>query len=148
MLVASLDDSYGYEKDEQSTTVSIMEIPSGTSALDTLDDVILLPNMAAPVTPTVIASNHNLLHNVYAMCELPKPCAFVASGDFEHTAYLSLGGKFNSCLDSGCMDYIITNCALFQNYDTEGDVNIGTANCGLLSAKGSGDVTFQVPFED
>jgi hypothetical protein len=46
------------------------------------------------------------------------------------------------------MDYIITNRALFQNYDMKGAVEIGTANCGSLSAKGSGNVTFRLPFKD
>ena len=64
------------------------------------------------------------------------------------TPHLSLGGKFNSCLDSDFTDYIITSQALFQNYTAEGAVDIGTANCGSLSAKGLGDVTFEVPFED
>ena len=114
--------------------------------MDTLDDMVFLHNH---VSTTVVALNQNLLHDVYAMHESPaKPLALVASSKIEHTAYLSLGRKFNSCLDSGCTDYIITDRSLFQNYNTAGAVDIGTANCRSLSAKGSGDVTFRVPFED
>jgi hypothetical protein len=51
-------------------------------------------------------------------------------------------------LDSGCTDHIITDQQLFQTYDESGAVDIGTANCGLLSAKASGNVSFHVPYED
>ena len=101
-----------------------------------------------PVSPTVVASNQNHHRFVYAMHEPSKPSAFTALNNFDHTTYLSLGGRFNSCLDSGCTDYIITDWALFQNYTAEGAVDIGMANCGSLSAKGLGDVTFRVPFEN
>ena len=33
-------------------------------------------------------------------------------------------------------------------YDMSGAVEIGTANCGSLLAKASGDVSFHVPYED
>jgi hypothetical protein len=147
MLLASLEDSYGYEDEDQSATVSTADYTS-TTAPDTLDDNVLIHDVVDSVSPHVLAPNQNLLRDVYAMRDSTKPSALATSSEFAHTAYLSLGGKFNSCLDSGCTDYIITNRALFQNYDTAGAVDIGTANCGSLSAKGSGDVTFRVPFED
>ena len=51
-------------------------------------------------------------------------------------------------MDSGCTDHIITDRRLFQTYDTSGAIEIGTANCGSLSTKASGDISFRVPFQD
>ena len=50
--------------------------------------------------------------------------------------------------DVRCTDHIIRDRHLFQTYDITGAVDIGTANCGSLSAKGSGDVFFHVPHAD
>ena len=119
MLLASLEESCGYEEDKQSATIPIMDASSSTTTPETLDDIILAHNMENPISSSIVASNQNLHCDVYAMCESIKPSSFIASTKFNHTAFLSLGGKFNTCLDSGCMDYIITNCALFQNYDTK-----------------------------
>jgi hypothetical protein len=148
MLLASLEESCGYEEDEQSAIIPIMDASSSTTTPETLDDIILAHDMENPISSSIVALNQNLHHDVYAMRESIKPSSFVASTEFNHTAFLSLGEKFNACLDLGCTDYIITNHALFQNYDTKGAVEIGTANCGSLSAKGSGDVTFHLPFKD
>ena len=125
-----------------------MDTSSSTTTPETLDDIILAHDMENPTSSSIVALNQNLHRDVYAMQESIKLSNFVASTEFNHTAFLSLGGKFNTCLDLGCTDYIITNCALFQNYDTKGAVEIGTANCGSLSAKGSGNVTFCLPFKD
>jgi hypothetical protein len=148
MLLASLEESCGYQEDERSAIILIMDASSSTTTPETLDDIILAHDMENPISSSIVALNQNLHRDVYAMCESIRPSSFIASTEFNHTAFLSLGGKFNACLDSGCMDYIITNRALFQNYDTKGAVKIGTANCGLLSAKGSGNVTFRLPFKD
>ena len=72
----------------------------------------------------------------------------VSSPVLDHAAFLSLGNAYNSCLDSGCTDHIVKDRCLFQTYDVSGAVEIGTANCGFLLAKGSGDVFFRVPYHD
>jgi hypothetical protein len=102
------------------------------------------------VLATLPAQNDILHRDLYKLCEPLEPpsFAFHNTSKLDHTAYLSLGGRFNSCLDLGCMDHIITDCRLFQTYDTSGAVEIGTTNCGSLSAKASGDVSFRVPFQD
>ena len=89
MLVASLEESYGYKDKEQSTTTSTME-PPNTTTPDTLDDVILTPDMVDLVSPTVVASNQNHHHFVYAKHEPSKPSTFTALNDFDHTTYLSV----------------------------------------------------------
>jgi hypothetical protein len=109
-----------------------MDASSSTTTPETLDDIILTHDMENPISSSIVALNQNLHRDVYAMRESIRPSSFITSTKFNHTAFLYLGGKFNACLDSGCTDYIITNRALFQNYDTKGAVEIGTANCGLL----------------
>jgi hypothetical protein len=113
MLLASLEESCGYEEDERSAIISIMDASSSTTTPETLHDVILAHDMENPISSSIVASNQNLHCDVYAMHESIKPSSFVTSTKFNHTAFLSLGGKFNACLDLRCMDYIITNCALF-----------------------------------
>jgi len=68
--------------------------------------------------------------------------------DFKSIAFLSLVGRFNSALDSGCTDHIIHHREIFQNYDTSKAVSIGTANSGSLEALAGGDVSFCVPYHD
>ena len=150
MLLADLDDSSNSPDSSESPVLAI-DSSSDTILPDTLDDHVLIPDMANfSISSSFIAHNENLHRDLYFMCEPSKssPYAFTNSAEFDHTVYLSLGGRFNSCLDSGCTDHIITDRNLFQTYDTSGAVEIGTANCGSLSAKASGNVSFRVPFQD
>jgi hypothetical protein len=149
MLLADLDDSLASAETEPQTPPMASNIDSLPA--DTLDDHVLIPTMAnLSVSTTLLAQNDILHRDIYELCEplKPPPFAFHNTSELNHTAYLSLGGRFNSCLDSGCTDHIITDRRLFQTYDTSGAVEIGTANCGSLSAKASGDVSFRVPFRD
>ncbi|KAF8804652.1 hypothetical protein BYT27DRAFT_7259129 [Phlegmacium glaucopus] len=118
--------------------------------LDTLDDAPVIPLAHLSVAPFV-ALNPTLHCDVYILREPPKcPLVFVSHSiaDFTSVAFLSLGGHFNSALDSGCIDHIIRDHALFWHYDTSKAVAIGTANSGSLAALGGGDVSFRIPFPD
>ena len=149
MLLADLDESLA---SDDIASLSSPDAPTLDSLpLDTLDDHILVPHMAnLSISSTVLSQNDNLSRDLYIMRDSTKSSPYVLTNsvEFDHTAYLSLGGRFNSCLDSGCTDHIITDRRLFQTYDTSGAVEIGTANCGSLSAKASGDVSFRVPYRD
>jgi hypothetical protein len=149
MLIAVLDESL--TSDELEPQTSPMTPNIDTLPADTLDDHVLIPTMAnLSVSATLLAQNNILHRDLYKLCEPFEPPSFELhnTSELDHTAYLSLGGRFNLCLDSGCTDHIITDRCLFQTYDTSGAVEIGTSNCGSLSAKASGDVSFRVPFQD
>src|ERR1700678_3293962 len=149
MLIADLGESLA--SDQLEPPASPMTPVLDTLPADTLDDIVLIPTMAnLSVSTALLAQNNNLHRDLYKLCEPLEPFSFALhnTSELEHTAYLSLGSRFNSCLDSGCTDHIITDRRLFQTYDTSGAVEIGTANCGSLSTKASGDVSFRVPFQD
>ncbi|KAF8809155.1 hypothetical protein BYT27DRAFT_7255025 [Phlegmacium glaucopus] len=146
MLLVNLDNSYNLPEDSTSCEHESQPI---SPTLDTLNDQLLLPSFTNLTVSSVTASNENIHHDLYPMCDRSKipPFAAVSSSDVPRLAFLLLGKCFNSCLDSDCMDYIIRDQTLFHTYDTSGAVDIGTANCGSLSALASGDVTFHVPYK-
>src|ERR1700678_2786880 len=88
----------------------------------------VLPGLPAPVPVTLgvwpdpclsLLAQNDILHcDLYKLCELLEPpsFAFHNTSELDHMAYLLFGGGFNSCLDSGCTDHIITDCCLFQTY--------------------------------
>jgi hypothetical protein len=145
MLLASLDDAFAMSDEEvqaQDNTIINPDPPA-------LDDISIIPrtDLLSTTSSSVFDHNQNIERDLYPMCDSQSlVCTGVTKA--EPTAFLSLGGRFNSCLDSGCTDHIITDRKLFHTYDTSGAVDIGTANCGSLSAVASGDVVFRVPFGD
>jgi hypothetical protein len=100
------------------------------------------------LSPSVNEHNQNIQCYLYPMRDSSKSLAFAGVSGVDMTAFLFLGGQFNSCLDLGCTDHIITDRKPFYTYDTSGAVNIGTANCGLLSVIATGDVVFHLPFQN
>ena len=109
-----------------------------------------VPLAPLPVS-SFLAPNPTIRRNYFAERDPDKfPMAFMSNSveDFKSIAFLSLGGHFNSALDSGCTDHIIRHCEIFQNYDTSKAVSIGTANSGSLEALAGGDVSFRVPYHD
>ena len=153
MLLADLDESLACEDVELLTSPSPVAPIVDSLPSDMLDDHILIPTMAnLSVSSILHTQNKNLHRDLYLLREPSEsPSYAFTTTEIDHTAYLSLGGRFNSCLDSGCTvctDHIIMDRCLFQTYDTSGAVEIGTANCVSLSAKASGDVSFCVPFRD
>jgi hypothetical protein len=141
MLLASLDDTFVLSDEE----VQVLDDTFIDPAPPTLDDNLIIPHM---LSSSVHEHNQNIECDLYLMCDSSEPSAYARIAKVDSTAFFSLRGRFNSCLDSGCTDHIITDRNLFHTYDTSGAVNIGTANCGSLLAIASGDVMFQVPFED
>ena len=99
------------------------------------------------VTASVPQQNDNILCDWYLMRDSAILPISPASPDIDRVAFLSLGQRFNTCLDSGCTNYIIKDKALFHTYDTGGAVEVGTANCGSLSAKATGDVCVRFPYQ-
>jgi len=117
---------------------------------DTLDDDPIMPSAHMSVT-SFVAPNNNVKCDYYSPRERPEsPMAFVSTtiADFESTAFLSLGGRYNSALDSGCTDHIFRNREYFQDFDASKAVSISTVNSGSLEALGSGKVSFSVPYCD
>jgi Reverse transcriptase (RNA-dependent DNA polymerase) len=143
MLIASLDDAFSLSDEE--SLPPVLDDPSPT-----LDDIhmILHTTSFSTSSSSVHDHNQNIDRDLYPMRDTSKPSAFVSVPQIDPTSFLSLGGRFNACLDSGCTDHIITDRKLFHTYDTSGAVKIGTANCGSLSAIASGDVIFRLPFGD
>jgi hypothetical protein len=145
MLLASLDDAFALLDNK-------LQLPNDTFVdpdPPTLDNVSIISHTdhLSIVSSSVYDQNQNITHDLYPMCD-SKLLACASVADDMPIAFLSMGGWFNSCLDSGCMDYIITDRKLFHFYDTLGSVNIGTGNCGSLSAIASGDIIFCMLFED
>jgi hypothetical protein len=146
MLAASLEDACTLTDD--SSPEPIINIPT-----EILDDPAIPTSDPTnfPMSSTLPQMNKNFSRDLYPMCDpksLLSSTSAVSSPVIDHKVFLSLGARHNSCLDSGCTDHIIRDRHLFQTYDIAGAVDIGTANCGSLSAKGSGDVSFRVPHAD
>lgn len=51
---------------------------------------------------------------------------------------LFLAQRFNTLLNSGCTHHIIHNRSLFHTFNESKHIDIGTANCGILSTHGVG----------
>jgi hypothetical protein len=120
------------------------------SMLDTLDADLVTPSAHLSVASFVVP-NDKIKSDSYSLCDYPTtPMAFVSTSvaDFQSTAFLSLGGRYNSVLDSGCTDHIFHNCEYFQDYDVSKAVSIGTANSSSLEAHSGGNVCFSVPYID
>src|SRR6202522_786677 len=147
MLIASLDDAVNFSDDEL-LPLPVQVDSQVASSPSTLDDIPIIPPTDPVPLSSVHDSNQNIQRYIYPMRDSSKLLALSSISKVDAISFLSLGGRFNSCLDSGCTDHIITDRKLFHTYDTSGAVNIGTANCGSLSAVASGDVTFRLPFED
>src|ERR1700678_954170 len=147
MLIASLDDAVNFSDDEL-LPLPVQVDSQVASSPSTLDDIPIIPPTDPVPLSSVHDSNQNIQHYLYLMRDSHKLLALSSVSKVDAISFLSLGGRFNSCLDSGCTDHIITDRNLFHSYDTSGAVNIGTANCGSLSAIASGDVLFHLPFGD
>ena len=137
MIIASLDEAYDM------VDVDSPDIPPPTSPIPHDNSTIVFP-----VSPILSPQNDNVHRDWYAMRDSSEPNAFSASSNVDHTVFLSLRDRFNTCLDSGCTDYIVQDRQLFQTYDMNGAVDIGTANCSLLSMKASGNISFRLPYQN
>ena len=58
----------------------------------------------------------------------------------QNLALSSISQTFNSALDSACTNHIFRDRDLFHMYDAGGAMPVKTANCGLLTTLGIGDV--------
>ena len=145
MLIASLDDAVNLLDDELSQVPVDSQLASDPP---TLDDIPVIPPIDPIPMSSVSDSNQNVQRYLYPMHDSPKLLALASISKVDALSFLSLGGRFNSCLDSGCTDHIVTDHKLFHSYDTSGAVDIGTANCGSPSAIASGDVVFRLLFRD
>ena len=141
MLVASLDEAYDDQDDLPTDNPTIMA-PFSPDILP-----VATPIPTLPVSSSTFQNDY-VLRDLYPMRDPIKPSVFTTSSEIDSLALLTLGDRFNSCLDSGCTDHIIKDKDLFQTYDTSGAMDVGTANCGSLSAKASGDVSFRLPYRD
>jgi len=124
--------------------------PEPSYPLVDLEEDPSIPSAPLPVS-SFLVPNPTIHRNYFAERDPDKfPMAFVSNSveDFRSTAFLSLGGHFNSALDSGCTDHIIRHREVFQHYDTSKAVSIGTANSRSLEALAGGDVSFRVPYHD
>ena len=138
MMIASLDEAYDV------ADVETPGVPSPPSPPTPPEN----SSVVSSVSPTMSPQNDNIHRDWYPMRESREPLAFSTSNDVDHMAFFSLSDRYNTCLDSGCTDHIIRDRKLFANYDTTGAVDVGTANCGSLSAKASRDVSFRLPYGD
>jgi hypothetical protein len=124
--------------------------PEPSYPLVDLEEDPSVPSAPLPVS-SFLAPNPTIRRDYFAERDPDKfSMAFVSNSveDFRSTAFLSLGGRFNSALDSGCTDHIIRHREVFQHYDTSKAVSIGTANSGSLEALAGGDVSFRIPYHD
>ena len=55
-------------------------------------------------------------------------------------AYMAFPPQLDTILDSGCTSHIFRDRSLFWNYREDTSTSIRTANCGILSTLGRGDV--------
>ena len=59
-------------------------------------------------------------------------------------ALSSLSQKFNSALDSACTNHIFQDHNLFHTYNTKGALPVKTANCGIFTTLGIGNVKIKL----
>jgi len=144
MFVEMMEDAYN-----SCATTPPLEPEPSYPLVDSKED----PNipLAHLTVSSFLAPNPTIRRNYFAERDPDKfPMAFVSNSveDFRSTAFLSLGDRFNSALDSGCTDHIIRRHDVFQHYDTSKAVSIGTANSGSLEALAGGDMSFRVPYHN
>jgi len=93
-------------------------------------------------------ANDNDSFDVYDV-PVPQASSFVSSAFLLDQAVSHLdtrsSSRVNTLLDSGSTHHIIRDKSLFSNYDMAGATSVGTANCGVLLALGSGDVALRLP---
>ena len=97
-----------------------------------------------------VTAEENTLNNEFAAVSLDVSndiqfSTYAFSSFFETfldqpLALSSVPQKFNTALDSACTNHIFRDRDLFHTYNTEGAVPVKTANCGILSTLGIGDV--------
>jgi hypothetical protein len=143
MLVASLDEAYGDTGDIFSDDPAIITSPNPSDP-----PPIESPVTTLPVSDSVSQQNDNISCDWYSMRDSGIPFVLSISPAVDQVAFFSLGQYFNACLDSGCTDHIVRSRDLFHTYDTSGAVEVGTANCGSLSAKATGDVCILLPYQN
>ena len=143
MLVASLDEAYGDTGDIFSDDPAIITPPYPSDP-----PPIESPVTTLPVSDSVSQQNDNISRDWYPMRDSGISFVPSTSPPVDHVAFFSLGQRFNACLDSGCTDHIVRSRDLFHTYDTSGAVEVGTANCGSLSAKATGDVRIRFPYQN
>ena len=117
---------------------------------DTCVDELISPSAHLSIANSIVP-NPDVHHDAYYLRDRKEsPMAFVSTDikDFESVAFISLGKRYNSALNSECTDHIICHQKLFQHFDTSKAVSIGTANSGSLAALGGEDVSFRVPCTD
>ena len=144
MFAEMMEDAY------TSCAMTPLPEPEPSYPLDDSEGDPTIPLAHLPVS-SFLVPNPTLHHDYFAECDPDKfLMAFVSNSieDFKSTAFLSLGGCFNSALDSGGTDHIICHHKVFQHYNTSKAVSIRTANSGSLEALAGGDVSFCVLYHD
>ena len=140
---------------ENAFSVSDQPLPSDDIVFSPTPDIPPLPDSDFYPPPPVVnhcvtpfSVNSDFQGDLYIPCDLKFPSyVALASTVLQSTALLSMASSFNALLDSGCTHHIVHDCTLFRDYAAR-PISIGTANCGLLDALGTGDVEFCYPFGD
>ncbi|KAG6807918.1 hypothetical protein H0H92_006002 [Tricholoma furcatifolium] len=114
------------------------EVVEPPPPLDPVDEI-------AEIALDVPASDDNeIFLNAYDSSDPISPtpfAAFIQSSSPPTIAFLSTA--YNALLDSGCSTHIIRDRRYFWSYDESGAVDVGTANCGILSTLARGEVRFR-----
>ncbi|KAG6825830.1 hypothetical protein H0H92_002272, partial [Tricholoma furcatifolium] len=107
-----------------------------------LDPVDELAEFAHDVSAA--CDDNDIFLNAYESCDPLSPtpfAAFIQSSSPPTIAFFST--HYNALLDSGCSTHIIKDRRFFWSYDPSGTVDVGTANCGVLSTLAHGEVRFR-----
>ena len=82
-------------------------------------------------------ASNNIQFSTYALSSLSENLP-------EHFALNSFSPNFNTALDSACTNHIFRDREVFHTYNVEGAVPVKTANCGILTTHGIGDVKIKL----
>ena len=66
----------------------------------------------------------------------------------QHFAFSSISKGYNSALDSACTNHIFRDRNIFHTYNTDGAIPVKTANCGILTTLGIGDVKIRLMIDN
>jgi len=119
------------KKDSMSTPTtmpSIVEVPPDKPSPTPKDNAPSLSLVAMSIAPV-----NEISFDSYAM---PVHEFF----DESASAYMAFPPQLDTILDSGCTSHIFRDRSLFWNYRDDNSTSIRTANCGILSTLGRGDV--------
>ncbi|KAG6807318.1 hypothetical protein H0H92_008014, partial [Tricholoma furcatifolium] len=112
------------------------------SALKPIAEVAEVAEIAELDLDVPSSNGNDIFVSAYYLCNVQLQqdtpfMAFIQSSSPTSLAMFST--MYNTILDSGCTTHIVKDKKFFWSYDPSGAVDVGTANCGILSTLARGE---------